>query len=134
MQPNLLFPIQCVIQPLDEENTYYDEDLREPIQNEARTQIIIPGQVMATAMGKMSANSSGVTETSDGYIVFNYQDIRARKWKPQLQDRIIKIGFLLTDLYVVALQPMAFRPELNGPGLLKALYRDKQQSRNNPGV
>lgn len=135
VSPNILFPVFCHIQPLSREETHYDEDLREPIQSEVYgSTIILPGQVMWTNQSKLSPSPYGATEQSDGYIVFKYTDLRRKRLEIKREDRIIKIGFLEVDLYVVGLQPIAHYADQRGPGLLKALFRDRQNTRNSPGV
>jgi hypothetical protein len=135
VQPNLLFPIYCHLQLLNRGETLYDEDLREPIQSESMDQtIILPGQVMWTGQGKLDETASGPTEQSDGYVIFKYVDLRMRSVELKREDRIIRLGFVVCDLYITGFQPIAHWPDLNGPGLLKAMFRDKQKSRNSPGV
>jgi hypothetical protein len=133
--PSLLYPIICQIQPLDRTDTVYDEELREAVQSETYSSTInIPCQVMWINSSKMEQSDYGVTEESDGYLLLRYVDMNFRGFSIKREDRIIRIGFQPYDLYVVSLQPCAHYPDLNGPGMVKAFFRDKQKSRNQPGV
>lgn len=135
VQPNILFPVPCSIQSLDRTDTYFDEELREPVQSEQMSATIIcPGQVMWINQGRLDATAYGATEQSDGYVLFRYIDLKARNLDLKREDRFIKLGTIPCDLYVVSLQPIGHWPDLGGPGMVKAFFKDRQKSRNSPGV
>lgn len=132
--PNLTHPVPCWIQSLDRGETFFDEDLREPIQSEVHgPTIICPGQVMWVMDQKMSLSNSGVDEDSDGYVLFRFIDLNAKGIVLKREDRFIRLGKQDVDVYVIGLQPIAHYPDQGGATMIKAFFRDKNASRQNKG-
>jgi hypothetical protein len=135
VMPNLIHPVPVTLQILDRAGTVMDEDLREAVQNEARgASIVCPGQVLWTADQRLNLKPEGVKEDSDGYALFRYIDLQALSITLKRDDRIIRVGTVDVDVYIVKLQPMGHYPSASGPTLLKAFFKDKQPGRNTRGA
>lgn len=133
--PNLIHPVPVRIQQIVTGDTMYDEDFREPIQNSKRsTTIVVPGQPKFTDEGSLSISEGGVRPITDGHIIFRYIDLNRKSITLSLNDRFVKIGHVVCDLYIVRLVPVGEYPEHNGPTMVKAYFVDRQPSRQSKGV
>jgi hypothetical protein len=130
MIPNLIHPVPISIQQLDLTNSIQDEDMREPVQqNERSTTKIVNGQVKWTDLKKLSSSREGVIENSTGYVLFRYVDLESESITLKREDRIIKIGTLDVDVYIVSLVPLGHYSTQGGPTMVKAMFDDRQPSR-----
>jgi len=135
MIPNLLHPVPISIQSLDRTNTIYDDDMREPVQQETNVAtVIVPGQVKWGKDQAFVPSSIGAQEDSDGYVLFRFVDLAAAGVTLKREDRFIALGTYITDVYVVSLQPCGHYPDQGGPTLIKAFFSDRQPSRQSRGV
>lgn len=133
--PRLIHPVPITIQTLDRSATVMDDDLREAVQTEARaTSVVCPGQVSWGKDESMSVRPEGVKEDSDGYVLFRFVDLRAKGITIKREDRFTKLGTVDVDIYVVSVQPLGHYPDLGGPGLVKAFFKDRQPGRQSKGV
>ena len=129
-QPNLLHPVPIIIQQLNKASTIQDDDFREPVQqalhNANKT---APGQVKWISEKDLEVSEAGTMEGADGYVLFRYVDLAARGITLQQNDRIIKMGTLDTDVYIVKLRPEGHYPDIGGPTLVKAFFKDRQPTK-----
>lgn len=137
--PNLLHPIPVVIQQLERTEAVSDDDYREPVQQAIHgPQIICPGQVAWTSTEFLEAGVLGADSRADGYILFRTVDLRAVGLAVLKQnDRFLKIGVgpnaIEVDLYVVNLRYSGHYADQGGASLVKAFFKDRSPSKNNPG-
>ena len=132
--PNLIHPVPIIIQQIDKDTTLYDEDYREPIQQSRRkARVTVPGQVAWGADTRLVTNRAGVESSSTGYIIFRYIDLDAQSIVLQLDDRIISLGGVEADLYVISFRPMGHHVDRQKPTLLKALFADRHPMRQGQG-
>jgi len=129
-QPNLIHPVPITIQQLVKDETLYDEDYREPVQQSVRTQSIeVPGQVRYGSSQELGVTTSGPKEGEAGYVLFRYRDLAAASVTLQQNDRFTKIGNEIVDVYVTRTQPIGHYPSAGGATLVKAFFTDRQPSR-----
>lgn len=122
--PNLLHPVDVVLELISRSTTVYDVDAREPIQTASRVAPITCPAQMAWTGRQLEANDGGPSESVDGYALFRTTDLAARSITLQHNDRIITVAGIVYDLYIVRLIPMGHYPGL-GATLLKAWFRDR---------
>lgn len=128
--PRLLHPINITVQQIDRETTIYDEETREPVQKVQRnSDTVIPGQVLFGKQKDMIPSPGGVREEAEGYVLFRYADLKRLNMKLALNDRIIKIGHLDFDVYIIKLMPMGHYGDQNGPSLVRAYFASRESSR-----
>lgn len=133
--PRLLHPINVTVQQIDRAATIYDEETREPVQVvERKVDKIVPGQILWGKEKALAATAGGAEEQSEGYVLFRYIDLSAQSITLQQNDRIVKMGHLDTDVYVVKLQPMGHYADQNGPALVRAYFASRQPSRQGQGL
>lgn len=133
--PNLLHKTNIVIQQIDKGDTIYDEDTREPVQQAHRTvNKDLKGQVHWGQADDLEPGAGGVQEESDGYVLFRYLDLDKKGIALSPGDRIIKMGRLNTDVYLIKLQPMAHYEDQNGPSTVRAYFKDRQPSKQGLGL
>lgn len=128
--PNLIHPIDIHVEQWSEPETLYDDDFREPIQQAARTEIkVVKGQPKWDTKEGIEVTKGGVAETSAGYVLFRYTDLNKASIALKLNDRIVKMGHLDVDVYIIGLRPMGHYPDQNGASLVKAFFADRTPSR-----
>ena len=128
--PRLLHPVNITVQQIDRDATIYDEETREPVQKVSRnTDTVIPGQALWVRQKDMIASPGGVREEAEGYVLFRYADLKRMGITLALNDRIIKVGHLAVDVYVIKLMPMAHYADQNGPALVRAYFASRESSR-----
>jgi len=134
VQPNLIHPVPIKIQQLDVAETYYDDDYREPVQQAAhKNYAIVPGQIKWGSDDRLSATRGGAEEGADGYVLFRYVDLAKAGITLKLNDRMIQLGKLDTDVYIIRLQPMGHYSDMGGATLVKAYFADRQPARQRLG-
>ena len=132
--PNLIHPVDIVIEQIDKTETMYDEYAREPIQIVDReAQLTLPGQVKWESQFGLEHEKSGARETSRGYVLFRKTDLDAQTITLQLNDRIVKMGHVETDVYINRLEWMGHYQDQDGPSLQKAYFVDRRPSLQSRG-
>lgn len=132
--PNLLHPVQVIVQPIDRAATLQDDDFREPIQNAARgADVAINGQVKWEEDEGERPAKTGPGAASRGYVLFRYRDLDRLGLVLKQGDRIARIGRLETDVYIVRLVPMGHWHDVGKATLLKAYFADRHPSRQSRG-
>ena len=130
--PRLLHPIPVKIRQKDTSTTVYDKNYREPIGQVRRPQkpIELLAQHMVRQEKMASPEETGMQEQSDGYLLFDLDELRRKKITVGRGDRIVEMGTATNaravDFYVIKLQFIAHYPDIRGPGLVKAFYQDRQ--------
>jgi len=132
--PNLLHPVPIIIQQIDISSTFHDEDFREPIQQSVRkANTTVNGQVKWGIDDSLAMSRGGVSEESAGYVLFRYADLTAASVTLRQNDRFIKIGNVLTDVYILRLQPQGHYPSAGGATLIKAFFADRAPAKQRLG-
>ncbi len=128
--PRLLHPVKIVIEQLDESNTIYDEDTREPIKQSTRVlRDPIDGQVAWEIKDNVVLTEGGTRLDAKGYILFRYIDLNRENIILAKQDKIIKIGWQEVNLYIVAFKPAGHYTDQGGATMVKAYFSDRAPSR-----
>jgi len=133
--PNLIHPVPVEIRQIDESETIYDDDMREPVQQSVRASTVtVPGQVKWGMDQNLQTRLRGAEEGSDGYVLFRYVDLAAQGITLAREDRFVKLGNVDVDVYVKALRPEGHYSDQGGPTLVKAFFADRQPSRQTKGT
>jgi len=113
--PNLLHPVPIQVQQLDTSETYQDDDYREPVQQAAHGETkTVQGQVLWSMKEALSVRLGGVEMQATGYVLFRYVDLSDQSIVLAVNDRLIKLGTLEVDVYVIKLQPMGHNSDVGG--------------------
>lgn len=136
--PNLLHPLPTDFQSFQPGSTIQDDGYEEPVQTVAYGAIFtVPGQWKWFSSRELRMQKYGAEEGEDGYVLVRPVDLRAIGQEVKRGDRIVAYGSGVArytlDVYVVRVRPEGHYPELNGPGLLKAFFSDRQPERQNAG-
>lgn len=136
--PNLLHPLTTDFQSFDPDNTIQDDGYNEPVQTVSYGEkFSVPGQWKWFSSGDLRMQKYGAEEGEDGYVLVRPIDLRSIGKEIKRGDRIIGYGSGVArydlDVYVVRVRPEGHYPSLNGPGLLKVFFSDRQPERQNPG-
>lgn len=139
MLPRLLHPFPTQIQTAEPATVSQDEGYREPVQTIGRSETFtIAAQWKWFSDRELALNRSGAEESSDGYVLLRYTDLRALGKEVKRGDRIIGYGTgaaaVKTDLYVVKLRHEGHYPDQGGPALVKAFFADRQPAHQTRGV
>lgn len=128
--PRLIHPVNVRIAQISKAATVYDNDAREPVQQARRAAIkAVQGQVLwGTAKG-LEVVRGGAGESADGYVLFRLVDLRAKSITLQQNDRIVQMGTVETDVYIIKLRYEGHYPDQSGPTLVKAFFADRQPSK-----
>lgn len=134
--PRLIHPIPVYIRQKDVDYTAaYDHNLREPIGQVRREQkpVRLVAQIQEGLTDRARAEIGGVSENSDGYILFRTSDLYDKRFDIQRGDRIVQIGEgrnqRNVDYYIVALKYMGHYQSAKGATLVRAYYEDRHPSR-----
>lgn len=128
--PRLIHPIKITISQWSKEEGIFDDEMREAIGQTIRLpDAIVPGQVAWETKDQVTVEKNGIQLTSNGYILFRYIDLSAKNVTLKEEDNIIKIGWQIVNLYIVALTPAGHYPDRNGATLVKAYFTDRMPSR-----
>ena len=135
VQPRLLHPVPIIIQQIKPSLTPMDDDYREPIQQSKRgANVTIQGQVNWTGMDKVDMAVGGVRLESEGYVLFRYIDLARKNIVLKKDDRLISIGGVEVDVYIMKLQPMGHYPSAKGPTTVRAWFHDRQPNKQGFGI
>ena len=127
VMPTLLHPVPITVQKLDKANTIYDDDYREPVQQAARAvSVVVPGQVAWFRGDVLKRTRGGIQEDSSGYVLFRYIDLERNGLTIELNDRFVKLGTLVVDVYVNKFEPCGHYPEYQGPTMVKCFFTDRE--------
>lgn len=133
--PRLLHSVVIEIQQIDRTGTFQDDDAREPVQIVKRNITKqLPGQVKWGSQYNLEPTKVGPTENSDGYVLFRKVDLDSQSITLKSQDRIIKMGHVETDVYIVNFEWIGHYTDQVGPTMLKAYFIDRQPSKQTRGV
>jgi hypothetical protein len=128
--PRLLHPVPVELKQVELSKTLMDEEAREPVQHAARSTIFkLQGQVRWTRVKSLNVEAGGVVNGADGYVLFSYADLSKAGVVLNINDQFTKIGGLVTNVYITMLEPLGHYPNLGGPGLVKAYFRDRDPTK-----
>ena len=115
VMPNLLHPIPIKISQIDEDETHYDNDAKEPVKIvQRKSEKIVQGQVKWFGDEKVDKQVDGnIREKADGYVLFRYVDLAFFGIDLKRGDKLTLISGINTDVRVVKLQPMGHYPTEN---------------------
>jgi hypothetical protein len=123
-----------LIEQINRVSSIQDDDYREPVQQAIRApRKTAPGQVKWFSDDRARPTKAGSESESQGYVLFRYVDLNQLSIVLQQGDRIVKMGTIEVDVYVVELRPEGHYPDLGGPGLVKAFFRDRHPSKQTRG-
>lgn len=132
--PMLLHPIPVSIQVSLPDDTFYDDDFRETVQQSARAStVIVNGQPKWGKDQALDMQRGGAREDSIGYVLFRYVDLSYKSVELKRGDRITKIGTIDVDVYITELLPEAHWDDQGGPTIVKAFFIDRQPGNQNRG-
>lgn len=128
--PNLLHPVDVVLEQADLSNTVMDVDGMEPVQQVSRVDpITLKGQVKYGVSKETGLEAGGATENERGYVLFRQKDLNEAFVVLQINDRITQIGVVLHDSYITRLEPCGHYPAY-GNTLVKAYFADRQPAKH----
>lgn len=132
--PNLIHPIDVVIQRRDLGSTFVDDDFREPIQHAARTaSITVKGQIKFFTQEELNLERGGAQIDSTGFVLFRYHDLNRLGVSVGIGDRFTKLGKIDVDYYVVRTESKGHWPDRGGATLLRCYFQDRTPSKQNAG-
>jgi len=130
VQPNLIHPVPIDVEQWVEAETIVDDDFREPVQQAARAVVTtVVGQPRWGIEKGLQPTIIGAEAESDGYVLFRYKDLEAAGIELKTNDRFIKIGKIVTDVYITKLRPEGHYTDQGGATLVKAFFADREPSR-----
>ncbi len=127
------------IEQIKRTTSVMDADYQEPVQQAVRgPRITCPGQVNWSMDDRTRASLIGAERESEGYVLFRRRDLRALGIAELQQgDRIVSMGAganaRAVDVYIVGLRFEGHYPDQGGPALVKAFFKDRSPSKQNPG-
>jgi hypothetical protein len=114
------------IEQANKPNTSYRDDAREPVRKLSRdATVTLSAQVKWKKSVDPRGTFEGVSEDSDGYLLFRYFDLTAAGVELKRGDKIIKIARITYELFITQLMPAGHYPDQSGPSLLKAFFADR---------
>jgi hypothetical protein len=123
--PNLLHPVDVVIEQHDESAQVF-EDREQMHGQRSTTSITVSAQVRWGSEAVMAAQSSGIREEGDGYILVRKYDLDAAGVTVSLRDKIVSIGWQTgLELFIIREEPIATYPDQDGPTLIKYHFQDR---------
>lgn len=128
--PRLIHPCTIQLEQINKASTVMDDDTREPVQKVTRKAVVsVEGQPAWSQDLGAEADLAGIVVRSAGYVLFRKVDLDAASVTIQLEDRIIQMGHVHTDVYIHKIEWCGHYPDQAGPSLLKAYFRDMEPSR-----
>lgn len=137
LNPRLLHPVLVTIQQIDRDNTFQDEDYREPVQQSARkVNVSLQGQITWERHENVRNRHLEIGDIgdSDGAVLFRLSDLERLGIELAINDRIIQCGSVELDCYISSFQYTGHYSHLNGPAFLKAFFVDKRPKRQGRGI
>ena len=135
MPPRLIHPIKVYIKKADRTQTFYDDDLHEPIGQVKRPQkpFAVWAQIKTVDTDDPQPAPGGVLEETRGYILVRTIDLRRNHLTIERGDQIIQIGeepnARQVDFYITKFQQRGHYPSARGHTLLKCWFADRHPSR-----
>lgn len=135
MLPRLLNPVKVQIKKSEKSETFYDDDLREPIGQVTRANVPITvwAQIKTVDDDNPQASVGGPLETTRGYILVKSSDLKKLRFTLDRGDQIIKIGegdfARNTNYYITKFQHRGHYQSAGGNTLIKAWFADRHPSR-----
>lgn len=123
--PRLNHPIPITISVVDETETTFDEDYREPVQQSERSEFVVQGQIKNFGQ-EMELDVGGRKVMATGYVLFRYIDLNTVGIVLKYNALITKLGNLDTHVYVIGLTPIGHYSDQGGPTMVRAYYNDRQ--------
>jgi hypothetical protein len=130
--PALLHPVTAVVQAADRGSTPYDDDAREPLRTVRRTPFSVPAQVEYAGRREPSYDIGGAAEDVEGYLVLRRIDVEAAGWTPRRGDRLVKLGWRDTSLFITQVEDAGHYADTEGASLLIAHFADRRPSADRP--
>lgn len=128
--PNLLHPVDCTISRIDRAGTLYDTEAREPVQAAKRAvSVVVPGQAKWFSENELNVQAAGPDKVSRGYVLFRKVDLDARGFMIAVDDRITGQGFLIDEVYIIRIEPIAHYPDQGGATMFKAHFSDRNPAK-----
>lgn len=128
--PNLIHPVNIIVDRLDVSSTVMDDDFREPVSQGARiASVTVPGQVRWGKAEGLKGQPAGPSYEYSGYVTFRKTDLDALSFMIKEGDRLKNLGSTATDVYVVGLQWLGHYPDQAGPSLLRAYFHDRRPAK-----
>lgn len=133
--PNLIHPINIVVEQISKGTTIYDPDSREPIQQADRpVQTTILGQPKWMSQKDLEMGKGGAEEGAAGYVLFRQVDLAAAGITLEVNDCFKKIGHVDTDVYIIRLEWCGHYPDTDGPSMVKAHFADRAPAKQTRGT
>lgn len=138
MLPNLIHPLPTDFQSLQALNTIQDSGYQEPVQTVSYGAVFsVPGQWKWFSSRELRMQKYGAEEGENGYVLLRPFDLRAIGKSVNRGDRIVGYGSgsgrVDLDVYIIRVSYEGHYQDINGPGLMKAFFSDRQPSRQSPG-
>lgn len=128
--PNLIHPVDVILEQVDAGSTVWDVDGSEPVQQMSRVSpITLKGQAKYGASKEAGNEAGGPTEEERGYVLFRQKDLNAVSVVLKINDRITQIGTVTHDSYITRLEPCGHYPA-HGNTLVKAYFADRQPAKH----
>jgi len=124
--PNLLHPVNVVVEPGAPATTRFDEDAREPVRTMERMSPISLLAQVEWAIASPKAFAAGPVQGAAGYILVRKVDIDAIPYSPRRGDKITTIGNQTTDLYVSHVAPTGHYTDAGGTTLYRIWFEDRR--------
>jgi len=132
-QPSIIHPQEFIIQPIDKVESYFDEDIQEPIKTLARSaQVAISGQISYNfrdkteeiERGQGSGDRGAFIVRSKGYIVLLITDMTTLGYTSNQGDKLVSINGEVVNYYLNPLRPAGHYQD--GPTLMKISFEDRR--------
>jgi hypothetical protein len=124
-EPNLIHPVDIILEQRDLAATIYDEDTREPIrQVERKAQVTVSGQVLWDYHDDPKSTGTGLIMEERGYFMVRTSDMSAASIEIKHGDRVLSMGGVAVSLYITRTRPMGHYPGL-GATLLRCYFIDR---------
>jgi hypothetical protein len=128
--PNLIHPVPIIVEQLGTSDTLMDNDIREPIQQSVRAASkTVQGQVNWDESDGLRMAAGGNMPSSSGYVLFRFVDLDAKSIILKVNDRLLKIGHAVTNVYITRFKLVGHYPDTGGATMVKAFFDDRTPSR-----
>jgi len=125
-RPKLIHPVDVVLEQVDDGETAWDDQAREPVFQAAHSAAVtLKGQASYGSSADLSFERAGRRENESGYVLFRTADLEAAGVALRPNDRITKVGNVDHDVYITRLEPKGHYPKF-GHTLVKAYFADRK--------
>lgn len=132
-QPDLIEPVTVKLQQIDKDNTPYSAGIsgrHEAINYiERKTEVELKAQVVfVDRKQQLEFHQLGAEEQVKGYCVFRYKDLTAKGVTIERGDKIVQVGQLTGEWYVLHGQgdPAAHFSSIGGFTLTRIFFGDRE--------